>query len=96
MKNNFLKPFLRFGFVILTILCFQIITIAQDTKITINGNDVGSWFARNWIWVTMGIIFLLVFLLISGNSRRIRHQTTIFRNNKGEITKTEITKTEED
>lgn len=96
MKNNLLKQLSRLCLTIFSLFVFQVLLIAQDTKVEINGNDVGSWFSRNWVWVTIGIVVLLIFLMISGNSRSSRHRTTIFRNNKGEITKTEITKTEED
>lgn len=96
MRKTFVKQFSRFCLTILSVFFFQLWVIAQDTKVEINGNDVGSWFSRNWVWVTLGIVILVIFLLISGNSRSSRHRTTIFRNSKGEITKTEITKSEEE
>jgi hypothetical protein len=95
MKKTFVKQLSRFCLTILSVFVFQIWVIAQNTKVEINGNDVGSWFSRNWVWVTLGIVILVIFLLISGGSRSSRHRTTIFRNNKGEVTKTEITKTDE-
>lgn len=80
----------------LLLLCaFQTASVAQNAKVEINGNDVGSWFSRNWIFVTIIIVALFIFLLISEKSKSSRSRTTIFRNNKGEVTKTEITKTDE-
>ncbi len=97
MKINFQKQLASFSLAIFSLFCFQVVLFAQETKVEINGNDVGNWFSQNWGWVTAIIVLLILFLLISGNSRRSsRHQTTIFRNHDGEVTKTEISKTEED
>lgn len=94
MKNNFVNQLSRATLALLLVCSFQIMAISQSTKVAINGNDVGTWFGQNWGWVISIIIFLLVFLLLgNGNSSTIQ-KTTILRNSKGEVTQTEITKTE--
>ena len=74
----------------LSVLFFsQMIALAQDTKVEINGNDVGSWFSRNWIWVTAVIAVLLILLILSGgSSRRSKTKTTVYRRDDGTVTKT--------
>ena len=76
---------------------FQAIALAQDTKVEINGNDVGSWFANNWIWVTGLIAFLIIILLFSiSSSKRSKSRTTVYRNHDGKVVQTTTTETETD
>lgn len=96
MKINFQKQLARFSLATFSLFCFQVVLFAQETKVEINGNDVGDWFGRNWLWVMVVIVVLLLLVIISGNTRSSRHKTTIFRDNSGEVTRTEVTKSEED
>ena len=75
--------------VLLTIMmvCVQVVTWAQDTKVEINGNDVGSWFGRNWIWVVAIIAVLLLLLVFGGSSTSRSSSTTTVRRDDGVVTK---------
>jgi hypothetical protein len=70
---------------------FPVIGFAQK-NVEVNGNDVGSWFSRNWMWISGVIVVLLLLLLFSGGGKK-RKTTIIEKDNMGD-TKT-ITKTEE-
>ncbi len=74
------------------LVSFQSVLLAQNTKVEVNGNDVGSWFSENWMWVTGIIVLLILIILFSGSSRR-RRVTTIERN--GDLKRTVTTTTEE-
>ena len=76
---------------IIMLISFQPVLFAQE-KVEINGNDVGSWFSQNWMWVTGIIVLLILIILFSGGSRR-RRTTTIERN--GGLKRTVTTTTEE-
>ena len=84
-------------FTFMAVVFFQVISWAQDVKAEINGNDVGSWFSRNWLWVT-GIVVLLILLLLfsGGSSRNSRSRTTTYRRGDGTVTKTTTTETDVD
>ena len=91
----------RFGckaFLTMTmIVIFQMVSWAQDnTKVEINGNDVGSWFGRNWVWVA-GIIFVLVLLLLlGGGTSRRSSKTTTYHKDDGSVVKTTTTESDSD
>jgi hypothetical protein len=77
------------------VVFFQVISWAQDAKVEINGNDVGSWFSRNWLWVAGVVLLLIILLLFSGgSSRRSQSKTTIYRKDDGTVTKTTTTETD--
>ena len=90
----------RFGYktflTLFVVVFFQIIAWTQDTKVEINGNDVGSWFGRNWLWVTGIIVLLVIILLFSGGSRSSRSKTTVYRKGDGTVTKTSTTESDVD
>ena len=56
------------------LLTFNIQLFAQQ-KVAVNGNDVGTWFGKNWMWVTGAILFLLLLLLFSGGSKKTKTTT---------------------
>ncbi|MES2373712.1 MAG: hypothetical protein V4557_14125 [Bacteroidota bacterium] len=58
------------------LLVFQGSLLAQDVKAEIKGEEVGSWFSQNWLWVAGVVLLLLIILLASGSSRRSRVTTT--------------------
>lgn len=60
----------------LMLLGFQNSLLAQDVKAEIKGEEVGSWFSQNWLWVAGVVLLLLIILLASGSSRRSRITTT--------------------
>lgn len=60
----------------LMLIVFQNSLLAQDVKAEIKGEDVGSWFSQNWLWVAGVVVLLLLILLFSSSSRRSRVTTT--------------------
>ena len=61
---------------------FNVVAFAQNSpKVEVNGNDVGSWFSQNWIWVVAVFAILLIVLLFSGGTRNNR--TTVVHKNDG-------------
>ncbi len=77
------------------LLGLQSTLLAQDAKVEINGNDVGSWFSQNWMWVSGIIVLLILIILFSGSSRR-RKITTIERNGPHGNKRVVTTTTEEE
>ncbi len=68
---------------------FQMVSWAQEsTKVEINGNDVGSWFGRNWMWVAGAIVLLLLLLLLGGGTSRRSSKTTTFHKEDGGVVRT--------
>lgn len=85
----------RTFFTFCVVAFFQVVSWAQDTKVEINGNDVGSWFSRNWLWVTGVVVLLLILLLFSGGSSRKTHsRTTVYRKGDGTVSRTSTTETD--
>jgi membrane protein implicated in regulation of membrane protease activity len=68
---------------------------AQDVKAEIKGEDVGSWFSQNWLWVAGAVVLLLVIILLSSGSRRSRVTTTT-TNRNGHLQRTTTTEEEVD
>lgn len=68
---------------------------AQDVKAEIKGEEVGSWFSQNWLWVAGAVVLLLLILLLSGSSRRSRVTTTT-TNRNGNVQRTTTTEEVED
>lgn len=85
------KVFLTMSMVVL----FQMISWAQENaKVEINGNDVGSWFGRNWIWVAAIMALLVLLLLLGGGTSRKISKTTTYRKDDGSVVNTTTTETE--
>ena len=74
---------------------FQSLVMAQGAQVEVNGNDIGSWFSRNWLWVTGLIAFLILIILFSGSRVRSSKTTTI-RDRNGDVRHTTTTTTEEE
>jgi hypothetical protein len=65
-------------------------TFAQ-ANVEVNGEDVGSWFSRNWLWVVGGVVlFIILISLFSGSSSRSR-TTTVTRDDGAGYRKTTTT-----
>jgi len=89
------NPVRKFITVISSMLIFTLISsglFAQET-VEINGQDVGSWFERNWMWVTGAVLLLLLIALFSGRSRKTRKTTTVVKDTYGNVKS--VTTTEE-
>ena len=65
--------------------------MAQDAKVEINGNDVGTWFGRNWLWVSGGILLLLLIIIFGFSGARRTSRTTTITNRNGEVKRTTST-----
>lgn len=68
---------------------------AQDVKAEIKGEEVGSWFANNWLWVAGAVVLLILILLLSSGSRRSR-VTTVSTDRNGNVKRTTTTEEVED
>lgn len=66
----------RFAAFVLMLVAFQSNLLAQDVKAEVKGEDVGSWFSQNWLWVAGVVLLLLIILLFSSSSSRSRVTTT--------------------
>lgn len=64
----------------------------ESPDVKVNGQDVGSWFSRYWIWVVGAVVLLLLILIFSrGSNRRKRTDSTVTRDNFGNISSTSTT-----
>lgn len=64
----------------------------ESPDVKVNGQDVGSWFNRYWIWVVGAVILLLLIIIFSrGSNRRKRTDSTVTRDNFGNISSTSTT-----
>ncbi len=98
MKNqiksvtNHISGFSAILFVVLAFLAGSPL-LAQET-VEINGQDVGTWFQRNWMWVVGGVLLLLLIIGFSSRgSSRVKKTTTIVKDNYGNVKS--VTTTEE-
>jgi hypothetical protein len=91
-KRFRVNPIARHGFFLLASLLAATVTFAQES-VEINGHDVGSWFSRNWMWVTGAVLLLLLILLFAGRSRKVRKTTTVVKDTYGNVKS--VTTTEE-
>ena len=61
-------------------LClFAVITQAQNTDVKIDGEPIGSWMSRNWMWVAGGVVLLLLLIGVLSSGKKTRSKTTIVR-----------------
>ena len=58
---------------------FAITGFSQDNTVNVNGEDIGAWFSRNWMWVAGGFIVLLLLIGLFSSGSRSRRKTTIVR-----------------
>ncbi|MHA4844378.1 hypothetical protein ACX0G7_09450 [Flavitalea antarctica] len=79
------------------LLSFALIStglFAQET-VEINGQDLGTWFERNWMWVAGGVLLLLIliFAMSGKKSSKVRKTTTVVKDTYGNVKS--VTTTEE-
>jgi len=89
--SQYLPGFSAFILLVLS-LALTNTAIAQET-VEINGQDVGSWFERNWMWVTGGVLLLLLIIGLSSRGSRSKKTTTIVKDTYGNVKS--VTTTEE-
>jgi protein-S-isoprenylcysteine O-methyltransferase Ste14 len=92
IKQNPVRKFAGSLFILLVFVLISTGLYAQET-VEINGQDVGSWFERNWMWVTGCVLLLLLIALFSGRSRKSRKTTTVVKDTYGNVKS--VTTTEE-
>jgi hypothetical protein len=80
---------------LLVLLTFQNTISAQDVKAEIKGEEVGSWFSQNWLWVA-GVALVLLIILFSSSSRRSSRSITTTTNRNGDVRRTTTTQEVED
>jgi hypothetical protein len=81
---------------LLVLLLAPFITLIAQQKVKINGEDPGSWFERNWMWIVGGVVVLLIIALAgrSGNAKK-RITTTVSRDDLGNVKTVTTTETKE-
>ncbi|MET0634884.1 MAG: hypothetical protein ABWZ25_02585 [Chitinophagaceae bacterium] len=93
MNGSIIKRLKAFGLTA-GLLLLNLVLFAQD-KIVIDKSEAESWFMRNWIWVALGALILLI-LLFSGSSRiRKRSTTTVVKDDYGNVRKVTTTEVED-
>ncbi len=93
MKNNNRQQQRIAFFTLAYLLACRLPVLAQE-KVEINGQDVGSWFSRNWMWVTGVVVLLLLIILFSGGKRK-RKTTTIVKDDYGNVKSVSTTEVQE-
>lgn len=67
----------------------------NSPDVKINGNDVGSWFQNNWIWVVAVIgVIILIALLTKGSDTKT--STTVVSDKYGDVKHRNIRETRVD
>ncbi len=74
-------------------LLVQTKALAQE-KVEVNGNDVGTWFSNNWMWVS-GVVLLLLLIIIFSGGKSKRKTTTVVKDNHGDVKRVTTTETED-
>jgi cell division protein FtsW (lipid II flippase) len=68
--------------------------VSAQEKIKISKEEIGTWFERNWMWVAIGAValILLIALLSRGTVSRLgsRRTTTVIKDDRGK-TKSVVT-----
>jgi protein-S-isoprenylcysteine O-methyltransferase Ste14 len=95
IQNNLIsKQFSRLSAFFLLFVLFALTnTVTAQETVEINGQDVGSWFERNWMWVTGGVILLLLIIGLASRGSRSKKTTTIVKDTYGNVKS--VTTTEE-
>ena len=79
MKGNILIHNCKALVFFLLLSLLSIAGFSQDNTVNVNGEDIGAWFSRNWIWVAGGFIVLLLLIGLFSSGSRSRRKTTIVR-----------------
>lgn len=79
MKDNFLIHTCKSLGLFLVLSLLSIAGFSQDNTVNVNGEDIGAWFSRNWIWVAGGFVVLLLLIGLLNSGSRSKRKTTIVR-----------------
>ena len=85
MKTKINTTILYGIFTSLALLAVNLTLMAQE-KVEIDSQEVGNFFQRNWMWITGGVVLLVLVLLFSrsgGKNRRIT--TTVVKDDLGNV-----------
>ena len=68
--------------------------MAQESPtVKVNGNDVGTWFGNNWLWIA-GLVLVLILILLFSSSSRSKRSTTVVTDRFGDVRRSTTTETE--
>jgi Na+/proline symporter len=99
MKNQVKKDGNKFsGLLSIMFMSFALLLLStgafSQESVEINGQDVGSWFERNWMWVSGAVLLLLLIIIFSSRSSgKIKKTTTVVKDTYGNVKS--VTTTEE-
>jgi hypothetical protein len=79
MKGSFLMHTCKAVTIILLLSLISVAGFSQDNTINVNGEDIGAWFGRNWMWVAGGFVVLLLLIGLFSSGSRTKRKTTIVR-----------------
>jgi hypothetical protein len=71
---------------------FLVSAVHAQADVEVAGQDVGTWFKNNWMWVA-GLVLLLIIILLSIGGKRKRKSTTVVKDDLGNVKS--VTRTEE-
>jgi hypothetical protein len=73
-------------------MCFTLMAtfVFAQANVEVNGQDVGSWLSRHWLWVAGGVILLIILIGAFSSSRT---RTTVTRTDGPGYTRTTTTET---
>jgi hypothetical protein len=79
MKGSLLINACKAFTIFLLLSMISIAGFSQDNTINVNGEDIGAWFSRNWMWVAGGFVVLLLLIGLFSSGSRTKRKTTIVR-----------------
>ncbi len=88
----------RKAYLLLLFTLISLYSFAQD-KVTLDTEEVESWFERNWMWVAGAVVFIILLALLTGSRNRKtrtgnqRKTTTVVKDTDGNVKS--VTTTEE-
>jgi hypothetical protein len=95
MKPAIQKNTLLAAFISMIAFFINGVIYAQQ-KVEIEGQDVGNFFERNWMWITGVIVLLLLIIIFTrNNSEKRRTTTTIIKDTTGNVETVKTTKIED-
>jgi hypothetical protein len=93
MKQPTQQRIIKGSLSLFMLLIIQLSAFARE-KVEVNGNDVGTWFSHNWMWVTGVVVLLLLIILFSGSKNK-RKSTTVVKDSTGDVRRVTTTEVEE-
>jgi len=86
MKKLIIESRLQYSIAFILFLLTPFITLFAQQDVKVNGQDVGSWFERNWMWVAGGALVLLIIAFAGrGGNNKKRTTTTVLKDDLGNV-----------